>query len=75
VNFVTDASQNGVYKTHQICRIMNLFHEYSMIKGESEKQFIVFCYVQDNIGSLMKGKLIQKQIPFCDVHVSGSTVK
>ncbi len=75
MNFATDASHNGVYKTHQVCHIMTLFHEYSMIKDESEKQFIVFCYVQDNIGFLMKVKLIQKQIPFCDVRVSGSTVK
>ncbi len=34
-----------------------------------------FCHVLNNISSLMKGKLIQKQIPFCDVRVSGSTVK
>jgi hypothetical protein len=44
VNFVTDVSQNVVYKTHQMCQIdiINLFYDCAIIKGESEKQFILF---------------------------------
>ncbi len=43
VDFTTAASQNGVGITQQMCHIMILFHDSSMIKDESHTISIVFA--------------------------------
>ncbi len=37
---------------------MIFFHNYSVMKDESNQQFDVFNHVLNNMGFLMKGKLI-----------------
>jgi hypothetical protein len=58
VDFATAALQNGVCITLQMCHIMIVSHECSMIKYESNKKADVFCHFSNNIGFPIKGKLI-----------------
>ncbi len=63
MDFATAASQNSVCIciAQQVCHIMILFHNCSMIKDESGKESKVLCHVLNNIGFHMKGKLINTQ--------------
>jgi hypothetical protein len=74
LDFATVTSQNDVYTTQQMYHILIFFHNYYKIKDGCNKKFIVFCYVQKNMGLTMKGKLIKTKIRLV-MCISGSTVK
>jgi hypothetical protein len=42
VDFATAASQNGACITQQFCQIMILFHDFAMMKDESDQKSNVF---------------------------------
>jgi hypothetical protein len=60
VDFATAALQNSIFITQQMCLIMILFHDCSMINKESNKYF----FSLNCIGFLVKGKLISIPNPF-----------
>jgi hypothetical protein len=58
------ASQNGVYITQEIWHIIFFFDNCSMAKAESNKFFVIFCYVLNVFWFSYAGKTCQSQISF-----------
>ncbi len=58
VDFAIAASQNGVCITQQMFLKMVLFRDCSLIKDENNKKYKFFCHFLNNIGLLMKGKIL-----------------
>jgi hypothetical protein len=71
VDFSTAASRNIVWISQQMCHIMTSFLNCSMIVKEI-KNLMFFKFFYNNIGFLMKGKIIR--YPFCDSAVAKCTV-
>jgi hypothetical protein len=63
------ASHNGICIIQQMCHIMILFHDCSIIKDYSNKKSS-FRHFLNNIGFLNKGKLVSTNYPLCDAAVA-----
>jgi hypothetical protein len=76
VTFAMAASQNGVSITQQVCYIMILLHECSMIYYESKKKSNVSCNTLQNYWFSYEGKACKYCAtvnPFWDASIAKST--
>ncbi len=53
VDFATAAWQNVACITHEVCHIMLLFHNWSMIKDDSNRKCTAFCHILNKIVMVM----------------------
>jgi hypothetical protein len=61
VDFAADASQNSVSITQQKWQIMIFFQDCSIMNAESNNLSNVFCHSLNNIGFLMKKKVVSTE--------------